>query len=130
MTPYTLLKSLHVSCVALSLALFLLRGGMALRSEQPPVPPRWLRLLPHIVDTALLLSALALAVTIRQYPFVNGWLTAKFFGLIAYIILGSLALKRARTRRERFVALMAAVLVFAYIIGVAVCHDPRSWMRP
>ena len=78
MTPYTLLKSLHVSCVALSLALFLLRGGMALRSEQPPVPPRWLRVLPHIVDTALLLSALALAVIIRQYPFVNGWLTAKF----------------------------------------------------
>ncbi|TXH04651.1 MAG: regulator SirB [Nevskiaceae bacterium] len=116
-----------MSCAALSLALFLLRAVPALRT-QPPTPPRVLRVLPHVIDTVFLLSGLALATTIHQYPFVHGWLTAKVLGLIAYIVLGSLALKRAPTRAGRAVALAAALLTFAYIVGVAMHHDPRSWL--
>jgi len=62
---------------------------------------RWVRVLPHVVDTALLASAIALAVALGQYPLVNGWLTAKLAGLLAYIVLGSIALKRGRTRKIR-----------------------------
>lgn len=129
MTPYDLLKTLHMSCAALSLALFLRRAVPALRA-QPSTTPRVLRVLPHVIDTVFLLSGLALAATIRQYPFVHAWLTAKVLGLIAYIVLGSLALKRAPTRTGRAAALAAALLTFAYIVGVAMHHDPRSWLAP
>jgi len=81
---------------------------------------RWVRVLPHVVDTVLLASAIALAVTIGQYPLVNGWLTAKAFGLIAYIVLGTIALKRGRTLGIRITALCGALLVFSYVVTVAI----------
>ncbi len=116
---YTLLKYLHVSCVALSGAGFLLRGIWMMRNS-PMLARRWVRITPHVVDTALLASAIALAVMIRQYPLVNSWLTAKTLGLIAYIGLGTIALKRGRTRGLRIAAFCGALLVFAYIIAVAI----------
>lgn len=116
---YTLLKYLHVSCVALSGAGFLLRGIWMMRNS-PMLARRWVRITPHVVDTALLASAIALAVMIRQYPLVNSWLTAKTLGLVAYIGLGTIALKRGRTRGLRIAAFCGALLVFAYIIAVAI----------
>ena len=80
---------------------------------------RWVRVVPHVVDTVLLASAIALAVISGQYPLAHGWLTAKIAGLIAYIVLGSIALKRGRTLGIRITAFCSAVLVFAYIIAVA-----------
>lgn len=115
---YTALKYLHVSCVVLSGAGFVLRGvWMMLGSSM--IERRWVRVLPHVVDTALLASAVALALTTGQYPLVHGWLTAKVLGLIAYIVLGTIALKRGRTRGTRIAAFCAALLVFAYIVAVA-----------
>jgi|TARA_B100000315_G_scaffold260920_1_gene327375 uncharacterized membrane protein SirB2 len=84
------------------------------------------KVLPHVIDTILLLSALTLTVLIGQYPFINGWLTAKFFALIGYIILGTIALKRGRTRRIRALAFGCAMLLFGYIVSVALFHDPRG----
>jgi len=80
---------------------------------------RWVRVLPHAVDTALLASAIALALRSAQYPLVHDWLTAKVVGLIAYIVLGTIALKRGRTRRVRIAALWGALLVLVYIVAVA-----------
>lgn len=115
---YTVLKYLHVTCVVLSGAGFALRGvWMVLAS--PMLERRWVRVLPHVVDSALLASAIALAVSIGQYPLVQGWLTAKVLGLIAYIVLGSIALKRGRTRGMRIATFCAALLAFAYIVAVA-----------
>ena len=116
---YTLLKYLHVACVVLSGTGFVLRGAWMMRGS-PMLARRWVRVVPHVVDTVLLASAIALAVMIRQYPLVQSWLTAKVFGLIAYITLGTIALKRGRTRAIRITAFWGALLVFAYIIAVAV----------
>jgi uncharacterized membrane protein SirB2 len=115
---YTLLKYLHVSCVALSGAGFVLRGAWMLRGS-PMLARRWVRIAPHLVDTALLASAIALALMSGQYPLAQGWLTAKVLGLIAYIALGTIALKRGRTRALRLAAFCGALLVFAYIVAVA-----------
>lgn len=93
---YTALKYLHVACVVLSGAGFVLRGIWMMRGS-PVLPRRWVRVLPHVLDTVLLASAIALAVMVGQYPLVSGWLTAKVFGLIAYIVLGTIALKRGPT---------------------------------
>jgi len=59
---------------------------------------RWVRTVPHIVDTLLLASALTMAVWIGQYPFVQGWLTAKFVALVLYVGLGTVALRMGKTK--------------------------------
>jgi uncharacterized membrane protein SirB2 len=120
---YLTLKHLHVTCVVLSGLGFSLRGWWMLH-ESPLCQHRLTRLLPHIIDSLLLGSALSMAWLSGQYPFVNGWLTAKFCALLAYILFGRMALKRGRTRaiRARFFGL--ALLAFAYIVGVALTRNP------
>lgn len=117
-TTYTLLKYLHVSCVVLSGAGFVLRGIWMLQGS-PMLARRWVRIAPHVLDTVLLASAIALTLMIGQYPLVHGWLTAKVLGLVAYIVLGTVALRRGRSLRIRFVAFCGALAVFAYIVAVA-----------
>lgn len=120
---FMLLKTLHVGCVAVSFSLFFLRGLWTL-NDSPLMRQRWVRIAPHVVDTLLLGSALALAVLIRQYPFADAWLTAKVLALLLYIILGSLALKHARSRAARLSCWLAAQAVFGYIVLVAINHNP------
>jgi len=81
---------------------------------------RWVKTAPHIIDTLLLISAITLAVISHQYPFVFPWLTAKLVALVLYIVLGTIALKRGPTRSVRVTAFLAAILVFIYIVSVAV----------
>jgi len=123
---YPTLKALHVGCVVLSYALFVLRGLWMLRLPQM-LQQRWLRIVPHAVDTVLLGSAIGMAVTIRQYPFFAGWLTAKLMALLLYIVLGSIALKRGRTLKQRAAAWLAAQAVFLYIVAVALTRNPLPW---
>lgn len=121
---YLLLKHLHVTCVALSGFGFGLRGIWMLR-ESPWLQRRWVRIAPHVIDSLLLASALSLAVISHQYPFAQGWLTAKLLGLLAYIGLGTMALKRGKTKGQRAVFFGLALLAFAYIVGVALSRNPR-----
>jgi len=125
MTYYLAIKSLHVACVVLSGSGFVLRGILMV-NDVPFPTQRWLRMLPHLNDTLLLAAALALSVMSGRYPFVDAWLTAKVFGLIAYIILGSLALQPGRRRGLRLASWLAALAVFGYIVSVALLHDPRG----
>lgn len=122
---YPLLKQIHLATVALTLALFLLRGWWMLR-ESPRLQDRWVRIVPHVNDTLLLASAVGLMLIVHQYPFVHGWLTAKVLGLVAYIVLGTIALKRGRTRRVRATAFAAALAVFGYIVTTALAHHPAG----
>ncbi len=119
---YLLLKHLHVSCVILSGLGFFVRGVLMLKAS-PWLNSRLARTLPHVVDTLLLGSAITMAVMSGQYPFAQSWLTAKFFGLLAYIFLGSLALKRGRTRAQRAGFFVLALLAFAYIVAVALTRQ-------
>ena len=120
---YASLKIVHVSCVAASYALFVVRGIWMMR-ESSHLQHRCVRIVPHLVDTLLLASAVALAVMSHQYPLANGWLTAKVAGLLIYIGLGTVALKRGRTRRVRVTAWLAAQAVFFYIVAVAITRQP------
>ena len=122
------LKAIHVSCAVISFALFFLRGIWSFNGS-PIMRQRWVKIVPHAVDTLLLASALALAFTIQQYPFVDAWLTAKFFGLVLYILLGTLALKYGKTKAVRVSAWLAALAVFAYIVLVAKQHNPLPFIH-
>jgi uncharacterized membrane protein SirB2 len=89
---------------------------------------RWIRVLPHLNDTVLLAAALSLVLMSGQYPFVDGWLTAKVLGLTAYIILGSLALRAGSTPKIRVVAWLAALVVFGWILSVALTRQPLGFL--
>ena len=124
MTGYTLLKTAHVSCVVASYLLFVVRGIWMI-GDSPMLQRRWVRVLPHVNDTLLLAAAIALAMMSKQYPLADAWLTAKVVGLIAYIGIGTLAMRPGRTRGVRIVAWLAAQAVFFYIVGVALTRNPR-----
>lgn len=115
---YLALKNVHVACVVLSYALFFVRG-VWMMLESPLLGRRWVRIVPHVIDTVLLASAIGLAVMIRQYPFMSPWLTAKLIGLVGYIGLGMMSLRRGKTKRGRVAAWIAAQFVFLYIVAVA-----------
>ncbi|HYM41469.1 MAG TPA: SirB2 family protein [Steroidobacteraceae bacterium] len=112
---------LHVACVALSGTLFSARGLLRI-ADSSLANHRILRLASYAIDTTLLAAALLLTAIVHQYPFVNGWLTVKVLLLVVYIFLGVIALKRARTRLGRTLALLGALGVFLAIVGVAITH--------
>jgi len=116
---YETLKHLHALTVAATLALFLLRGYWMLR-ESPRLQARWVRIVPHINDSLLLAAAIAMLIIAQVNPLDQPWLMAKIIGLIAYIGLGTLALRPGRAKAVRIKALIAALGVFGYIAAVAV----------
>lgn len=122
---YNALKHIHLAAVTLSLSLFALRGLWMLADSSKLHQP-WVKIVPHIIDAILLASAVALVAIIHQYPFVDAWLTAKIVALAAYIGLGMLAL-RGRSKPLRAVGWILALLVFGYIVAVAIHHDPWPW---
>ena len=120
---YPQIKLIHIVSVLTSGGLFFLRS-VAVQAGM-----RWgmlapVRYLSYTIDTVLLTSALMLMSLIHQYPFVHSWLTVKVMLVVVYIVLGSFALKRGRTRRVRLVCTIGAVLVFAAIISIARTHSP------
>lgn len=124
---YVMAKYVHVVSVVLSLTGFFLRGILMMR-DSPLLGARWVRVLPHINDTVLLIAALSLAAMSGQYPFVVGWVTAKVMGVIAYIILGALALREASTRRMRIICWVASLAVFGWIVSVALSRQPMGFL--
>ena len=127
MAMYIFVKYVHLTSVVLSLTGFFLRGLLVLRAS-PLMNASWLKVLPHINDTILLIAALSLAVMSNQYPFVVAWVTAKVLGVIAYIMLGSLALRAGSTRKTRIVCWIAAITVFGWIVSVAVTRQPMGFL--
>ncbi|UTY59006.1 SirB2 family protein [Massilia sp. erpn] len=124
---YYTLKHIHMGCAALSGSLFLLRGCWML-ADSPKLQQRWVKVAPHIVDSLLLLSALTMVFMSAQYPFVQGWLTAKVLALLVYIGLGTVAIKRGKTKSARVAALFGALVTFAYIAAVAVKKTPFPFL--
>lgn len=121
------IKYFHISCVLLSYTLFFLRGVWMLRAS-PIMQQRWTKITPHVVDTALLLSAITLAIQYSISPLSNPWLMAKIIALLLYIFLGTIALKRGKTRTIRVAAWLSAQVVFIYIVAVALTHNPLPWL--
>lgn len=128
MSPYLLARDLHIGCVIVSITLFALRGGLMLAGSRWLAHP-FLRITPHVVDTLLLTGALWLVHLTHREPFAEPWLVAKILGLVAYVVLGSIALRRGRTLLARSAALVAALLVVTWIVSVALSRDPAGFLR-
>jgi uncharacterized membrane protein SirB2 len=126
---YLAIKYLHMACATVSGVLFLLRGFWMF-SKSAMLGQRWLKIAPHVVDTALLGSAMTMVFMTGMRPFAIPWLTAKVVALIAYIVLGSIALKRGRSTRVRIIAFATALMTFAYIVSVALTKNPLVLIDP
>ncbi len=124
---YGLLKSIHVICAAITISGFVLRGFWMLL-ESPLLAHKLTRIAPHIVDTLFLLSGIFMLVVAGMNPFGQPWLIAKFVALIAYILLGMVAIRRGPTKNIRAVAFVSAIAVFGYVIGVGMARSPASWL--
>ena len=109
---------IHAGLALTSLVGFVIRGVWMMRGS-PMLTRRWVRVAPHFVDTLLLLSGVALVFHYRVYPTEQSWLAAKLLALLVYIVVGSIALKRGKTRVIRVTSFFAALIVFAYMLAVA-----------
>ena len=121
MPDYAAIKQVHVAAAGVSLALFVLRGAWRFASPER-LAARWVRVVPHVIDTLLLASALWLAWQVGSGA--APWIAAKVAALVAYIVLGTIALKRGRTPAIRAGAFFAALATFGYIVSVAVTKSP------
>jgi uncharacterized membrane protein SirB2 len=121
------IRAIHMTCAGLAIAGFVLRWIWML-TDSHLLTARPVKILPHIIDTLLLASAVAL-VAIIGFSANAAWLGAKIAGLVVYIALGTLALKRGRTKRARAVHGVLAIIAFAFIASVARSHDPLGFLR-
>ncbi len=124
---YLIAKYIHVISATLTISGFLLRGYWML-TESDRLQHRFTKVVPHVVDTVFLLSGATMVWMLSLNPLTQPWLVAKFTGLVAYVLLGTVAIKRGPTRQIRAIALVGALSVFAYIAGVAVTKSPLSWI--
>jgi uncharacterized membrane protein SirB2 len=120
---YSTVLLVHQTAVALSITGFFVRGAAALRGAAW-IDGRAAKILPHIVDTLLLLSALTLVWMLQLKISETPWLVAKIIGLVLYIGLGMIALRPGRSRLGRASAWIAALAVAAWIVSVAVTKSP------
>lgn len=115
--------TIHLATVCLSIIGFVVRGILRFRGS-PLAERKWLKITPHVVDTVLLASALILVYQTQLYPTEQPWLVAKIVGLLAYIALGMIAFRFANTQRGRVAAWLSAIVVYLYIVAVAISKNP------
>ena len=120
---YMMAKHLHLTAVALSILLFIFRFIWS-RFDTGILAKKWVRIVPHVIDTILLASAIWLCVILSQYPIANAWLTFKVIGVVAYIVLGLFALKKAKTSMGQWACFIAALVVLMGTAMVAVTKQP------
>lgn len=118
-----LIKYIHITCVVTSFSLFFIRG-LWMVSDSSLQSMKWTRWVAPIIDTVLLVSAIMLALNLKQYPLADSWLTAKVVALFLYIGLGMLALTYGRTKKIRVTSWVGAQAIFAYIVLVALTKNP------
>lgn len=120
---YLLIKHLHVTAVTLSILFFIVRAYWSVTCSNK-LQLRLVKILPHIIDTVLLVAGVMLAAMIGpEQP----WILAKIVGLVFYIGVGTIAIKRGKTPKSRAIAAVIAVAIFLYIVGIALNHHPLSW---
>lgn len=122
---YPALRHLHLACVTASIALFVARGLGVTALHAWPMRPFWRRL-SVAIDTPLLLAGVGLWALLGYHPLQQAWLGTKLVLLVIYIVLGSFALKRGRTRRQRLLFFVAALAVVALMLASALTRLPMG----
>jgi len=117
-----MIKSIHITTVAISILLFISRG-VWIYILKKQLMAKWIKILPHVNDTILLLTGITLAIQIQQYPFIHHWLTVKIICLLAYIMLGMIAMRWSTNKTKGFIAWLSAIAIFTFMLSVAITKN-------
>lgn len=123
---YPLALGAHVALVIASVSLFAARGIGVLAQQTWPMRASW-RSASVLIDVGLLGAGITLWALLRFHPWHDSWLGAKLVLLVVYIVLGSVALKRARTRAAKAACFIAALTCVAFMSSIALHHSPLGW---
>ncbi|MDA1075843.1 MAG: SirB2 family protein, partial [Proteobacteria bacterium] len=110
------MKSFHIILAYLTVIGFVIRAFWSLTASTM-LSQKWVRIVPHVVDTLLLVLGVSMAISLSLSP-VAGWLGAKLIGLVCYIGFGVLTM-RAQTTSLKIAGLIGALLSVGYIFAVA-----------
>ena len=122
---HEILKHTHLTALGISFLLFFVRGYLMMR-ESPFGKNRALVITPHIVNLLLIGSGISLAVFLHLNPGNQPWLVVKLVALVLYIVLGILTFKHPKLLVRKILWLLA-LLVFAFIVSVAVSKNPLGF---
>ena len=126
---YPQIKWVHVAAVLASGGLFALRGLLLQLGAGGFANALPVRFASYGVDTVLLTAALMLFTILPHAVYANGWLAFKLVLLPVYVALGTFALRRGRTAQVRLACWLAALAVYATMLGIARAHHPMGWLR-
>ena len=120
---YLIFKHSHLSLMLISVSLLIIRT-IAVTVDAQWLQKKWAKILPHAIDTLLILSAIGLMLLIGQYPITDHWLSAKIIGLFGYIMFGTLAIKGQKSAASRIGMLLIALCFIGYMASVAISKNP------
>lgn len=121
---YLLIKNIHIGLALFSGSLFVVRGLWVLLAGSGAPLQRVINKVSYVIDTGLLLAALLLLIILHFTPLSAGWLQAKLFLLVLYVVFGALAFRVKYTLNMRWLAYVAALLCFAGMYYSARLHQP------
>lgn len=124
---FLLLKYVHLGFAVATISSFGVRGYWMMTGSEK-LARRITRIVPHIIDALFLATGIAMIYLLALPVLQSSWLLAKFAGLIAYVVLGAIALRRGKTMQIRLIAFVGALSAFAYIVGAALSKSPASWL--
>lgn len=117
------IKHLHITCALLTICGFILRSYWHL-TDSSLARAKLTRVIPHLVDSTLLASALTLLWLYHWSPFTQPWLIAKIIALLTYIGFGLWAFRFAKSRKQKSLAIACALISVSYIVAVAITKSP------
>ncbi len=124
MNTYMIFKHIHMTAALASGAFFLLRG-LWMMQESSLFNARLVRVLPHIIDTILLVSALVLVGMMGKFPV---FVLVKVVALFVYIALGMMAFRFLKSWGGRVFMFFSALVVYAFIVSVAISKHPHGFL--
>jgi uncharacterized membrane protein SirB2 len=125
MSLYSYAKIFHITCVIISLSGFVIRGILKL-SDSKILQSKLLKVLPHIIDTLLLISAITLVVMSGMYPWHTSWVGAKLLALVAYVIAGSVFMRSETKSFAQYCWFILSLFISGYIVLVALTKSPSA----
>ncbi|GLR70389.1 SirB family protein [Agaribacter marinus] len=117
---YMMLKHLHQTSMVLSLVIFFVAFA-AIMFKLPFAQKKWLKILPHILYTIAIITAVTMIVQVGAYD--HKWLASKALGFVLYVLSVSFALKWARNNMMRVVGLISAIVWLAVTASVAISKN-------
>ncbi|MEE4245620.1 MAG: SirB2 family protein [Kangiellaceae bacterium] len=118
MEYYGLIKHIHVAVVSLAFVTLLVRGFWLI-TQSAMMQVKLVKILPHVLDTLLIISTVLLVIETKMYPFVVDFVTIKLFLFVAYIVVRVIAFKKAKTKQKQMVFLALSIAILLAMFAVA-----------